>query len=160
MPAYRSHRSTQGKQATAARALWRATGTQEKDMNKPIIAIANSFTQFAPGHVHLKDLDRADGCIRNLEHAYSRDGGLAVLTGNLAAEGCIVKTAGVDESILKFKGPAVVFDSQDAAADGEDGGGAAVGRERKVSRALRAHAALARGAAHGAVRDPGLVDGQ
>ncbi|MDA1097355.1 MAG: dihydroxy-acid dehydratase [Proteobacteria bacterium] len=217
------------------------------------------------------DLDRADGCIRDLEHAYSKDGGLAVLKGNLAEDGCIVKTAGVDESILKFKGPAVVYDSQDAAAVGiqggeikagdvvviryegprggpgmqemlvptsmikaaglgkvcalitdgrfsgatsglslghispeaaaggpiglvengdeveidiperrlqlnvdpqelerrhqamsarEDGGWKAVGRDRHVSRALRSYAALARSAAYGAVRDPGLVDGQ
>jgi dihydroxy-acid dehydratase len=217
------------------------------------------------------DLDRADGCIRDIEHAYSKDGGLAVLKGDLAEDGCIVKTAGVDASILKFKGPAVVYDSQDAAAVGikggevkagdvvviryegprggpgmqemlvptsllkaaglgkecalitdgrfsgatsglslghvspeaaeggpialvengdeveidiperrlqlnvdpqemerrhqamsarEDGGWKAVGRDRQVSRALRAYAALARSAAYGAVRDPGLVDGQ
>ncbi len=56
MPAYRSHLTTQGPRAAAARSLWRATGTQEKDMDKPVIAIANSFTQFVPGHVHLKDL--------------------------------------------------------------------------------------------------------
>ncbi len=217
------------------------------------------------------DLDRADGCIRDIEHAYSKDGGLAVLKGDLAVDGCIVKTAGVDASILKFKGPAVVYDSQDAAAVGiqggevkagdvvviryegprggpgmqemlvptsmlkaaglgqacalitdgrfsgatsglslghispeaaeggpialvengdeveidiperrlqlnvdpqemerrhqamsarEDGGWKALGRDRQVSRALRAYAALARSAAYGAVRDPGLVDGQ
>jgi dihydroxy-acid dehydratase len=64
------------------------------------------------------DLDRAHGCIRNLAHAYSRDGGLAVLFGNLAEDGCIVKVAGVDESILKFSGPARIFESQDAAVDG------------------------------------------
>jgi dihydroxy-acid dehydratase len=60
------------------------------------------------------DLDREKGAIRNVEHAFSRDGGLAVLSGNLAVDGCIVKTAGVDESILKFAGPARVFESQDA----------------------------------------------
>ena len=64
------------------------------------------------------DLDREKGVIRDLEHAYSRDGGLAVLFGNLALDGCIVKTAGVDESILKFSGPAHVFESQDAAVEG------------------------------------------
>jgi dihydroxy-acid dehydratase len=63
------------------------------------------------------DLDRATGCIRDLEHAYSKDGGLAVLYGNLAEKGCIVKTAGVDESILKFSGKARVFESQDAAVE-------------------------------------------
>lgn len=61
------------------------------------------------------DLDRENGCIRNIEHAYSQDGGLAVLYGNIAEEGCIVKTAGVDESILQFSGPARIFESQDAA---------------------------------------------
>ena len=61
------------------------------------------------------DLDRENGVIRSGAHAFSQDGGLAVLTGNLAAEGCIVKTAGVDESILKFSGPAKVYESQDAA---------------------------------------------
>jgi dihydroxy-acid dehydratase len=64
------------------------------------------------------DLDRSGGCIRNLENAYSTDGGLAVLYGNLAERGCIVKTAGVDESILTFEGPAVIFESQDSAVDG------------------------------------------
>jgi dihydroxy-acid dehydratase len=63
------------------------------------------------------DLDRAEGCIRDLAHAYSKDGGLAVLYGNIAEKGCIVKTAGVDESILKFSGRARVFESQDAAVD-------------------------------------------
>ena len=63
------------------------------------------------------DLDRAAGCIRDKEHAYSQDGGLAVLHGNLALDGCIVKTAGVDESILKFSGPARIFESQDAAVE-------------------------------------------
>lgn len=61
------------------------------------------------------DLDRAQGCIRNRGHAYSQDGGLAVLFGNLAEEGCIVKTAGVDESILVFRGTARVVDSQEDA---------------------------------------------
>jgi dihydroxy-acid dehydratase len=63
------------------------------------------------------DLDRFDGCIRDLAHAYSKDGGLAVLYGNIAEKGCIVKTAGVDESILKFSGRARVFESQDAAVE-------------------------------------------
>lgn len=61
------------------------------------------------------DLDRSGGVIRDLDHAFSRDGGLAVLFGNLAEEGCIVKTAGVDPSALTFSGPARVFESQDAA---------------------------------------------
>ncbi|HEX9179868.1 MAG TPA: dihydroxy-acid dehydratase, partial [Burkholderiales bacterium] len=63
------------------------------------------------------DLDRAGGCIRDREHAYSQDGGLAVLYGNIASDGCIVKTAGVDASILSFQGPARIFESQDAAVE-------------------------------------------
>jgi dihydroxy-acid dehydratase len=68
------------------------------------------------------DLDRTKGCIRNKANAYSQDGGLAVLSGNIAVDGCIVKTAGVDESIWKFTGRARVFESQDAAVDGILGG--------------------------------------
>lgn len=64
------------------------------------------------------DADRADGCIRDLAHAYSKDGGLAILKGNIAYHGCVVKTAGVDESIWKFSGTAKVFHSQDDACDG------------------------------------------
>ncbi|MGB0721204.1 MAG: dihydroxy-acid dehydratase [Gammaproteobacteria bacterium] len=64
------------------------------------------------------DLDRESGCIRDIEHAYSKDGGLAVLYGNIAKDGCIVKTAGVDETILEFSGPAVIFESQEDAIDG------------------------------------------
>lgn len=64
------------------------------------------------------DLDREKGVIRDVDHAYSKDGGLAVLYGNLAVDGCIVKTAGVDESILKFNGPARIFESQDSAVVG------------------------------------------
>ncbi|HMM01779.1 MAG: dihydroxy-acid dehydratase [Dysgonomonas sp.] len=64
------------------------------------------------------DIDREAGCIRNFEHAYTKDGGLAILKGNIALNGCVVKTAGVDESIFKFKGTAKVFHSQDAACEG------------------------------------------
>jgi len=64
------------------------------------------------------DDDRENGCVRNKEHAFSQDGGLAVLFGNLAEDGCIVKTAGVDESILQFEGRARIFESQEAAVDG------------------------------------------
>jgi dihydroxy-acid dehydratase len=63
------------------------------------------------------DTDAADGCIHDIEHAYSTDGGLAILYGNLAERGCVVKTAGVDESILRFTGPAVVVESQEDAVD-------------------------------------------
>ena len=68
------------------------------------------------------DTDRANGCIHDFEHAYSKDGGLAVQYGNLAINGCIVKTAGVDKSILKFVGPARIFESQEAGVDGILGG--------------------------------------
>ena len=89
--------------------------------------VARQFYLAAPGGVPTQeafsqsrrydslDTDRAGGVIRSAEHAYSKDGGLAVLYGNIARDGCIVKTAGVDESILKFSGPARVFESQDAA---------------------------------------------
>ena len=84
----------------------------------------------APGNVRTKvgfsqekyydepDLDEKAGCIRAAEHAYSQDGGLAVLYGNIAEDGCIVKTAGVDASLLKFSGPARVFESQESACEG------------------------------------------
>ncbi len=68
------------------------------------------------------DTDRAAGCIRSVENAYTRDGGLAILFGNIAQDGCVVKTAGVDESIWKFTGRARVFDSQEAAVEGILGG--------------------------------------
>ena len=68
------------------------------------------------------DADRAEGCIRDIEHAYTKDGGMAVLFGNIAQDGCVVKTAGVDESLWHFEGPAVVFDSQEDACEGILGG--------------------------------------
>ena len=68
------------------------------------------------------DTDRENGCIRDLQHAYTKDGGLAVLFGNIAKDGCVVKTAGVDEELWHFEGPAVVFDSQEDACDGILGG--------------------------------------
>ena len=68
------------------------------------------------------DTDRAEGCIRDLQHAYTKDGGLAVLFGNIAQDGCVVKTAGVDPAMWKFSGPAKVFDSQEAACEGILGG--------------------------------------
>jgi dihydroxy-acid dehydratase len=89
-----------------------------------------NFYRAAPGGVRTKeafsqnkrypdlDLDRANGCIRDFDHAYSKDGGLAVLHGNLAQDGCIVKTAGVDAALLKFRGTAIVFDSENDATRG------------------------------------------
>ena len=68
------------------------------------------------------DTDRSEGCIRDLQHAYTKDGGLAVLFGNIAKDGCVVKTAGVDEALWHFRGPAVVFDSQEDACEGILGG--------------------------------------
>jgi dihydroxy-acid dehydratase len=89
----------------------------------------HTFFQAGPGNVPTQqafsqakrwdtlDVDRKNGCIRDIEHAYSSDGGLAVLYGNIAKDGCVVKTAGVDESILKFSGPARIFESQDSAVE-------------------------------------------
>lgn len=68
------------------------------------------------------DTDRSNGCIRDLEHAYTKDGGLGVLKGNIALDGCVIKTAGVDEKIWKFSGPAKVFQSQEDASEGILGG--------------------------------------
>ena len=73
------------------------------------------------------DIDRENGCIRSLENAYTKDGGLAILFGNIAKDGCVVKTAGVDESIWKFSGRAKVFDSQEAAVEGILGGAVQAG---------------------------------
>jgi dihydroxy-acid dehydratase len=76
---------------------------------------------------HDLDLDAAEGCVRDLAHAYSTDGGLAILYGNIAERGCVVKTAGVDESILRFHGPAVVLESQEEAVEAILGGRIAAG---------------------------------
>jgi dihydroxy-acid dehydratase len=102
----------------------------ENDLGRPSATeAAKARALAAPGGVPTKvafsqdkyfkdaDMDREQGCIRDIEHAYSKDGGLAVLYGNIALEGCIVKTAGVDASILKFEGPARIFHSQEAACD-------------------------------------------
>jgi dihydroxy-acid dehydratase len=100
------------------------------DISRTQSESVRTFYKAAPGNVPTQvafsqakrfdevDTDRATGCIRDAAHAFSKDGGLAVLSGNLATEGCIVKTAGVDDSILKFAGPARIFESQDAAVDG------------------------------------------
>ena len=100
----------------------------------PIDAEANCIYQSAPGNRFSTkmgsqseewgtlDTDRENGCIRDLEHAYTKDGGLAVLFGNIAQDGCVVKTAGVDEELWHFEGPAVVFDSQEDACEGILGG--------------------------------------
>jgi dihydroxy-acid dehydratase len=69
-------------------------------------------------HYETSDLDREKGCIRSVQNAYSKDGGLAVLYGNIARNGCIVKTAGIDPGLFKFRGPAMVFESQEEAVDG------------------------------------------
>src|SRR5574344_77965 len=108
---------------------------EKYDITKAEIdAQANRIYQTAPGRKFSTkmgsqnaqwgtlDTDRANGCIRDLEHAYTKDGGLAVLFGNIAQDGCVVKTAGVDESLWKFSGPAKVFDSQDDACEGILGG--------------------------------------
>ena len=148
MPAYRSHRTTQGTQNAAARALWRATGTAEQDLNEPIIAIANSFAQFVPGHVHLKDLGHIS--------PEAAEGGLIALVEN----GDQVEINIPDRSLQLNVDSQEIERCHQVMNAHEDGGWKAQNRDRKVSRALRAYAALARSAAHGAVRDPGLVDGQ
>lgn len=106
----------------AALEKWDITTTTDEDVKK--------FYRAAPGGIPTTiafsqsmlwsdlDTDRANGCIRDIAHAYSKDGGLAVLYGNIALDGCIVKTAGVDDSILKFTGRARIFESQDAAVEG------------------------------------------
>ncbi|MFN7934511.1 MAG: dihydroxy-acid dehydratase [Bryobacteraceae bacterium] len=114
---YTVHAPTLG----AALADWDITRTSDPHVHE--------FFRAAPGGIRTTepfsqsarydslDKDRAGGAIRSLEHAYSRDGGLAVLYGNIAEEGCIVKTAGVDQSLLTFRGKARIFESQDAAVE-------------------------------------------
>ncbi|WP_372070447.1 dihydroxy-acid dehydratase (plasmid) [Tistrella mobilis] len=109
------------------------------DVKRTTAASVHDFYRAAPGGVPTQtafsqdrrfdavDLDRETGVIRDIDHAYSKDGGLAVLFGNIALDGCIVKTAGVDESILTFKGPARIFESQDAAVSGILGGKVSAG---------------------------------
>ena len=106
----------------AAIAQWDITQTQDEDIH--------TFFKAGPAGVPSQvafsqdtrwpslDLDRAKGCIRSVEHAYSKEGGLAVLYGNIAEDGCVVKTAGVDDSILVFEGEAKIFESQDSAVQG------------------------------------------
>lgn len=100
---------------------------EQWDVRRTTDPAVHEFYRAAPGNVPTQvafsqnkrwdslDLDRANGCIRDVAHAYSQDGGLAVLFGNIAEEGCVVKTAGVDASILTFSGPARIFESQEAA---------------------------------------------
>ncbi len=105
-------------------------GMKQWDIKQTNDETVKEFFRAAPGgisttiafmqavHYPELDADRSKGCIRDKAHAYSQDGGLAVLYGNIALDGCIVKTAGVDENILKFSGRARVFESQDAAVAG------------------------------------------
>ncbi len=107
-----------------------AAAMQRWDIKQTESEAVRSFFSAAPGGVPTQvafsqdrrfaelDLDRENGVIRDKAHAYSQDGGLAVLFGNIAGDGCIVKTAGVDASILTFSGPAIIFESQDAAVEG------------------------------------------
>ena len=100
--------------------IMRPTVTDEaKDIYKSGPAGIKSTVMGSQGYMYPEfDNDRANGCIRDLKNCYSPDGGLAVLFGNIARKGCVVKTAGVDSSIFKFKGPARVFESQEDACDG------------------------------------------
>ncbi|MDB5378140.1 MAG: ilvD, partial [Rubritepida sp.] len=116
-----------------------AEALQSWDIRRTVDPKVPSFFCAAPGGVPTQeafsqserweevDMDRENGVIRDMEHAFSKDGGLAVLYGNIAAEGCIVKTAGVDAAILKFTGPARVFESQDSAVEGILGGAVKAG---------------------------------
>jgi len=100
------------------------------DITRTNSQMVHDFFKAAPGGVPTQvafsqssrwdelDMDRQSGVIRSAEHPFSKDGGLAVLKGNVAIDGCVVKTAGVDDSILRFTGPAVVYESQDAAVKG------------------------------------------
>jgi dihydroxy-acid dehydratase len=111
-----------------------AAALEKWDVKRSRESATADFYRAAPGGVRTTeafsqnrrydalDLDRTSGVVRDVEHAFSRDGGLAVLFGNIAEEGCIVKTAGVDAAALKFSGPAVIFESQEAAVDGILGG--------------------------------------
>jgi dihydroxy-acid dehydratase len=104
------------------------------DVRRSAVASVQTFYRAAPGGIptieafsqearwDAPDLDRVAGTIRDVEHAYSRDGGLAILYGNLAEDGCVVKTAGVDPANLRFAGPARIFESQDDAVSGILGG--------------------------------------
>lgn len=91
-----------------ARKLWLSAPCNERNLK--LGSQSNTYDKL--------DADREKGCIRDFDHAYVKDGGLAVLKGNIALDGCVVKTAGVDESIFRFRGPAKVFTSQEAAVDG------------------------------------------
>ena len=103
---------------------------EEWDIRRTSSDAVREFYRAAPGGIPTQvafsqdkrwpdlDTDRSHGCIRDMQHAYSLQGGLAVLYGNLALDGCIVKTAGVDESIFRFRGPARIFESQDSAVEG------------------------------------------
>jgi len=107
---------------------------QKWDIRREPSAAVREFFRAAPGGVPTQtafsqaerwpdlDLDRENGCVRDAAHAYSQDGGLAVLRGNLAPDGCVVKTAGVDASVLKFTGRAIVFESEGEAATGISNG--------------------------------------
>ena len=109
------------------------------DIQRTDVVAVHDFYRAAPGGVPTQtafsqserydtvDADRAEGVIRDMKNAYSTDGGLAVLYGNIAEDGCIVKTAGVDAAILKFSGPARIFESQDDAVDGILNGGVVAG---------------------------------
>src|SRR5437660_7812137 len=147
MPADRSRTATHGRNMAGARGLWRATGMKDADFGKPIIAVVNSFTQFVPGDVHLKDLgqlvaaeiEQAGGVAKEF-NTIAVDDGIAMGHGGMlyslpsreliadsveymANAHCadIVKTAGVDAASLTFTGPARIFESQDDAVEGIPG---------------------------------------
>ena len=95
---------------TASKECQHATAASWRQFNLELGSQDNTYPE--------ADTDRKQGCIRDMEHPYLKDGGLAVLFGNLAEDCCIVKTAGVDASILRFEGKARVFESQEEACEG------------------------------------------
>ena len=177
MPVYRSRTTTHGRNMSGARALWRATGMKDGDFDKPIIAISNSFTQFVPGHVHLKDLgqlvareiERAGGVAKEFNTIAVDDGIAMGHASPEAAEGgaigLIEEGDTIEIDIPKRTIHLAVSDEVLAhrRAAMEAKGSAAwkpVNRERSVSPALRAYAAMTTSAARGAVRDVSQIEKQ
>ena len=152
---FRSSITTQGRRMAGARALWRATGMKKEDFQKPIIAIANSFTQFVPGHVHLHEVGQ------QVKKVIDASGGYGVEFNTIAVDDGIALVE--DGDIIKIDIPQRSINlllSEDELAERrkkmEAKGTDAykpLGRKRPVSAALRAYAALTTSAARGAVRD-------
>ena len=155
MPALRSRVTTHGRNAAGARALWRATGMGEDDFGKPIVAIANSYTQFVPGHVHLKDLGEivARGCGRPAGCPASSTPSRLTMGSRWATEGCCTPCR-PGERALRLLVDDDVLAERRAKMDASERPWQPVDRQRPVAKSLRAYARMATSAATGAVRDP------